>query len=225
MSGGIQTSEVTMRKRTENRIYTEENIRDSIVIGELSSKFPDFGKLQWFGSLSNDSRYVWTKVIVRRRLAMSWWGWWLAGSVLLVLHRMLTIADFVGAHYHCCIFHFPPPFLPFTNPQPPPPPLLCLPLSALSSLLPLLTAPSGGFSYSGMQSSPQSPLGYSLPQVSRARNQSSDVSEALYNLDRVLHGKSAAYMPGWVCWLCWTVHPSLVFWMQLWCVLYIIWCV
>lgn len=34
-----------MRKRSENRVYTEENIRDSIVMGELSSKFPDLGEL------------------------------------------------------------------------------------------------------------------------------------------------------------------------------------
>lgn len=45
MGGGLHTSEVTMRKRSENRVYTEENIRDSIVMGELSSKFTDFGKL------------------------------------------------------------------------------------------------------------------------------------------------------------------------------------
>lgn len=45
VSGGVHTSEVTMRKRSENRVYTDENIRDSIVMGELSTKFPDFGKL------------------------------------------------------------------------------------------------------------------------------------------------------------------------------------
>lgn len=38
--------DVIMRKRSENRGYTDENIRDSIVMGELSSKFPDLGKLQ-----------------------------------------------------------------------------------------------------------------------------------------------------------------------------------
>ena len=38
-----------MRKRSENRVYTDENIRDSIVMGELSSKFPDFGTLYRFG--------------------------------------------------------------------------------------------------------------------------------------------------------------------------------
>lgn len=45
MSGGVHTSDVTLRKRSENRVYTEENIRDSIVMGELASKFPDFGTL------------------------------------------------------------------------------------------------------------------------------------------------------------------------------------
>lgn len=44
--GGIQTTDVIMRKRSENRGYMDENIRDSIVMGELSSKFPDLGKLQ-----------------------------------------------------------------------------------------------------------------------------------------------------------------------------------
>lgn len=48
MSGGVHTSDVTLRKRSENRVYTEENIRDSIVMGELASKFPDFGTLSRF---------------------------------------------------------------------------------------------------------------------------------------------------------------------------------
>lgn len=42
--GGVHTSDVILRKRSENRGYMEENIRDSIVIGDLSSKFPDLGK-------------------------------------------------------------------------------------------------------------------------------------------------------------------------------------
>lgn len=41
----MQTTDVIMRKRSE-RGYVDENIRDSIVMGELSSKFPDLGKLQ-----------------------------------------------------------------------------------------------------------------------------------------------------------------------------------
>ena len=45
MVGGVHTSEVIMRKRSENRGYADENIRDSIVMGEVSSKFPDLSKL------------------------------------------------------------------------------------------------------------------------------------------------------------------------------------
>lgn len=84
----------------------------------------------------------------------------------------------------------------------PPPPTVLLPsfsvpllitIPSSSSFAPLLNAPSGGFGYTGMQSSSHSQFSYSLPQGSRVRNQSSDVNEALYNLDRVLQGKSAAY--------------------------------
>uniref|UniRef100_A0A8D3CLT2 Integrin beta n=1 Tax=Scophthalmus maximus TaxID=52904 RepID=A0A8D3CLT2_SCOMX len=50
------------------------------------------------------------------------------------------------------------------------------------------------FGYTGMQSSSQSQFGYSLPQGPRARTESSDVHEALYNLDRVLH--DARLSPG-----------------------------
>lgn len=44
IGGGVHTSEVIMRKRSENRGYTDENIRDSIVMGDQLSKFPDLGK-------------------------------------------------------------------------------------------------------------------------------------------------------------------------------------
>ena len=44
--GGIHTTDVIMRKRSENTSYMDENIRDSIVMGDLSSKFPDLGKIQ-----------------------------------------------------------------------------------------------------------------------------------------------------------------------------------
>ncbi|XP_071397592.1 integrin beta-4 [Centroberyx affinis] len=84
--GGVHTKEVVMRKRSENRGYTDENIRDSIVIGDVSGKFPDLG----------------------------------------------------------------------------------------------------GFGYSGTESSSQSQFSYSLAQGPRARTQSSDVNDALLNLDRVL---------------------------------------
>lgn len=70
-----------------------------------------------------------------------------------------------------------------------------------SSFAPLLNAPSGGFGYTGMQSTSQSQFSYSLSQGSRARTQSSDVNEALYNLDRVLQGKSVAYKHEGVCLL------------------------
>ncbi|KAG7506803.1 integrin beta-4 isoform X1 [Solea senegalensis] len=94
IGGGVQTTDVIMRKRSENRGYADENIRDSIVMGDLQSKFPDLG----------------------------------------------------------------------------------------------------GFGYSGMQSNSQSQFSYSLSQGSRARTPSSDVHEALYNLDRVLH--DARLSPG-----------------------------
>lgn len=61
-----------------------------------------------------------------------------------------------------------------------------------SSVASLLNGPAGGFGYTGMQSSSHSQYSYSLSQGSRARKPSSDVSEALYNLDRVLQGKSVA---------------------------------
>lgn len=74
--------------------------------------------------------------------------------------------------------------------------LLYYPPYILSPLPPLLNAPSGGFGYTGMQSSSHSQFSYSLPRVPRGRSQSSDINEALYNLDRVLQGKSAASKHG-----------------------------
>ncbi|KAM6897814.1 integrin beta-4 [Xenentodon cancila] len=94
IGGGMHTSEVIMRKRSENRGYTDENIRDSIVMGDMSSKLPNLG----------------------------------------------------------------------------------------------------GLGYAGMQSSSQSQFSYSLSQGSRTRTQSSDINEALYNLDRVLY--DARLAPG-----------------------------
>lgn len=79
----------------------------------------------------------------------------------------------------------------------------------------LLKAPSGGFSYSGLQNSSHSQFSYSLSQGSRTRNPSSDVNEALYSLDRVLQGESAAYRhEGTACssWVCFVRHiPFLSF--------------
>uniref|UniRef100_A0A3Q2ZHU6 Integrin beta n=1 Tax=Kryptolebias marmoratus TaxID=37003 RepID=A0A3Q2ZHU6_KRYMA len=57
IGGGLHTSEVTMRKRSENRSYTDEHIRDSIVMGDLSSNFSDLSKFSQFSySLSQGSR-------------------------------------------------------------------------------------------------------------------------------------------------------------------------
>lgn len=45
MGGGVHTSsEVIMRKRSGSRGYADENIRDSIVMGDLPGKFPDLGE-------------------------------------------------------------------------------------------------------------------------------------------------------------------------------------
>lgn len=44
IEGGVHTTDVIMRKRSENRGYTDEHIRDSIVMGEVSSNFPDLSK-------------------------------------------------------------------------------------------------------------------------------------------------------------------------------------
>ena len=77
----------------------------------------------------------------------------------------------------------------------------------------LLNAPSGGFGYTGMQSSSHSQFSYGLPQAPRGRSQSSDINEALYNLDRVLQGKSAASKhegTGYVCEVLCITHPSSV---------------
>ncbi|KAM6898622.1 integrin beta-4 isoform 1-T1 [Lycodopsis pacificus] len=94
MIGGVHTSEVVMRKRSENRGYADENIRDSIIMGDVSSKFPDLG----------------------------------------------------------------------------------------------------GFGYAGMQSSSQSQFSYNLSTGPRARTESSEVNDALSNLDRVLY--DARLSPG-----------------------------
>ncbi|KAJ4940191.1 hypothetical protein JOQ06_026500 [Pogonophryne albipinna] len=51
--GGVHTSEVIMRKHSEHRAYTEENIRDSIVMGDLSGKFPDLGGFGYNASQSS----------------------------------------------------------------------------------------------------------------------------------------------------------------------------
>lgn len=118
-------------------------------------------------------------------------------------------ADFAGAKLTIAVSPSLPSFLFYFFFLPSlcafPPPSVLLPsfslppgvlLPSTPPFFPLLNAPSGGFGYTGMQSSSQSHFSYSLSQGSRARNQSSDVNEALYSLDRVLHGKSAAYKHG-----------------------------
>lgn len=148
-------------------------------------------------------------------LMASWVGavHWTESLPLLTLWELtITVASSVSLLFL--------PLLPFTWT----PSILCFPLCALSSSLFLLNATSGGFSYSRMQSSHQSPLSYSLHQGPRARTQSSDINEALYNLDRVLHGKSAAIR----AWLCLpAVMNSLLlwcFWIQLRCVSHTVLC-
>ncbi|XP_035001498.1 integrin beta-4 isoform X1 [Hippoglossus stenolepis] len=53
IGGGVHTSEVIMRKRSESRGYAEENIRDSIVMGDVSGKFPDLGGFGYTGMQSS----------------------------------------------------------------------------------------------------------------------------------------------------------------------------
>ncbi|CAL8304419.1 unnamed protein product [Lota lota] len=42
-AGGSHTRQVVMRKHSENRGYGDENIRDSIVMGDIGGRFPDLG--------------------------------------------------------------------------------------------------------------------------------------------------------------------------------------
>lgn len=46
IGGQAQRTDVIMRKRSENRGYTDENIRDSIVMGDVMSKFSDLSKFE-----------------------------------------------------------------------------------------------------------------------------------------------------------------------------------
>lgn len=105
------------------------------------------------------------------------------------LHSKLIHTDFAGAMLTIA----PSPSLPlfvFCAPYLPSLPSCRLLSPCSSSSASLLNA--GGFSYAGMQSSSQSQFSYSPSQGSRARTQSSDINEALYNLDRVLYSKSTA---------------------------------
>ncbi|XP_042363419.1 integrin beta-4 isoform X2 [Plectropomus leopardus] len=70
MGGGVHTSEVIMRKRSE-RGYTDENIRDSIVMGDVSSKFPDLNARLSPGVPDTPSRLVFS-ALGPTALKVSW---------------------------------------------------------------------------------------------------------------------------------------------------------
>lgn len=153
--------------------------------------------------------------------ASAWAHWFghLLGLGLLAAQQTLQELSWLSLflppspRFYSTSFFFPPYalFLPLLFCFSLPPGVL---LPSTPPSFPLLNAPSGGFGYTGMQNSSQSHFSYSLSQGSRARNQSSDVNEALYSLDRVLHGKSAAYKhgsTGRVCWVWCIKHPSAVF--------------
>ncbi|XP_041830234.1 integrin beta-4 isoform X2 [Melanotaenia boesemani] len=69
--GGVHSSEVIMRKRSENRGYTDENIRDSIVMGEVSSRFPDLDARLSPGVPETPSRLVFS-ALGPTALKVSW---------------------------------------------------------------------------------------------------------------------------------------------------------
>ncbi|KAM6951482.1 integrin beta-4 [Aplochiton taeniatus] len=48
--GGLRTEEVVMRKRSEHKDYYDENVRDSIVMGDMPSGFPDLSGLGYSSS-------------------------------------------------------------------------------------------------------------------------------------------------------------------------------
>lgn len=148
------------------------------------------------------------QVNCKRMRSMAWTSVSRVGAVgcTAILSTCRSYAD-----YRC--FSLPPFFffilpliyslLPSSSSSSPLPHIMLLPpfplplfliIPASSSFAPSCSlGPPGGFGYTGMQSSSQSQFSYSLAQGSRARTNSSDVHEALYNLDRVLQGKCAAY--------------------------------
>lgn len=66
MGGTVHSSEVIMRKRSENRAYTDEHIRDSIVMGDMS-KFSALGEFQQRSELSTqNSEYNFHKIKKRK---------------------------------------------------------------------------------------------------------------------------------------------------------------
>ncbi|XP_023129154.2 integrin beta-4 isoform X4 [Amphiprion ocellaris] len=71
IGGGVHTSEVIMRERSENRGYTDENIRDSIVMGDMPSKFPDLDARLSPGVPDTPSRLVFS-ALGPTALKVSW---------------------------------------------------------------------------------------------------------------------------------------------------------
>uniref|UniRef100_A0A3Q1HQ35 Integrin beta n=1 Tax=Anabas testudineus TaxID=64144 RepID=A0A3Q1HQ35_ANATE len=71
IGGQTQRTEVIMRKRSENRGYTDENIRDSIVMGDVMSKFPDLNARVSPGVPDTPSRLVFS-ALGPTALKVSW---------------------------------------------------------------------------------------------------------------------------------------------------------
>ncbi|XP_077958908.1 integrin beta-4 isoform X5 [Gasterosteus aculeatus] len=69
--GGMHSSEVIMRKRSENRSYMDENIRDSIVMGDVSGNFPDLNARLSPGIPDTPSRLVFS-ALGPTALKVSW---------------------------------------------------------------------------------------------------------------------------------------------------------
>ncbi|XP_037319321.2 integrin beta-4 isoform X4 [Pungitius pungitius] len=69
--GGMHSSEVIMRKRSENRSYMDENIRDSIVMGDVSGNFSDIDARLSPGVPDTPSRLVFS-ALGPTALKVSW---------------------------------------------------------------------------------------------------------------------------------------------------------
>ncbi|KAM7382127.1 hypothetical protein PAMA_012816 [Pampus argenteus] len=69
--GGLHTTDVIMRKHSENRVYTDEHIRDSIVMGDVINKFPDLDTRLAPGIPDTPSRLVFS-ALGPTALKVSW---------------------------------------------------------------------------------------------------------------------------------------------------------
>ncbi|XP_029933411.1 integrin beta-4 isoform X2 [Myripristis murdjan] len=89
--GGVHTKEVIMRKRSENRGYTDENIRDSIVMGDISSNFPDLDTRLTPGIPDTPTRLVFS-ALGPTALKVSWQEPHCEGDILgySVLYQLLN---------------------------------------------------------------------------------------------------------------------------------------